>query len=98
MRVVNLCAGEYSATGEGRWLRGHEAAGIVERDRILSYSSDLDEYEAAVVLLERAIGALPSKSEEQHLKAPWNDNDKKARLLVTVCVCLCVCVCVCAFL
>jgi hypothetical protein len=57
---------------------------MVERDRILSYSSDLDEYEAAVVILERAVAALPSKSEEQQMKAPWNDNDKKVRALLGV--------------
>lgn len=51
---------------------------MVDRDRILTYANEVDEYEADVVLLERAIAALPSKSREKELMQPWHDGDRKA--------------------
>lgn len=72
--------GEYDTIGEGRWLRGSDAGGLLDREAILVFSGELDEYEAKVVILERAVSQLPTKAQEQQLQLPWGDKDTAVRV------------------
>jgi hypothetical protein len=79
-----LFSAEYNSSGEGRWARGNDSANMTDRGRVVAFSNELDEYEALIVILERATAALPSKSQEKQLLSPWNDADSKVRVAATL--------------
>ncbi len=67
---------EYETLGEGRWAVGRDVALLVDSVRATALTVDMDELEALVVILERAVGALPTQAEEDQVFRPWNSTDQ----------------------
>jgi hypothetical protein len=67
---------EYETIGEGRWAVGRDVAHLVDSVRATALTVDMDELEALVVILERAVAALPTQAEGDQVFRPWNATDQ----------------------
>ena len=70
--------------GEGRWAVGRDVQLLTDNTRASSLTVEVDELEAQVIILERAVAALPSAAEEEHVFKPWNAHDDAVMNLLGV--------------